>query len=218
MRTGAGGEEMTERLIRTGKVSTVDYENGTISVTYPALDNDTTDKLPVFSMADEYKMPAVGQDVLVLHMPTGQSAGIVLGRMWNEKNPPRKYGEHVYSQEFGSEPEEAYMEYDGADGDLKFKDKNTGPVTLTELLGLAENDKHIREFGDEPGEAYIEYRPEEGRLYFKDKRAGLASLSTILGLSEEDELKDPDPDSEPDPGEDPLPGTDPDQSGGGGNG
>ena len=101
------------------------------------------------------------------------------------------------------------MEYDGAGGDLKFKDKNTGPVTLAELLGLAENDKHIREFGDEPGEAYIEYRPEEGRMYFKDKRAGLVSLSTILGLSGDDELKDPDP--EPDP----IPGTDSEQAGGG---
>lgn len=200
---------MTERLIRIGKVSTIDYENGTVSVTYPALDNDTTDKLPVFSMADEYKMPDVGQDVLVLHMPTGQSAGIVLGRMWDGKNPPRKSGENVYSQELGREPGEAYEEYDGADGDLKFKDKNVGPVTLTELLGLAENDKHIREFGDEPGEAYIEYRPEEGRMYFKDRRAGLVSLSKILGLSEEDELKDPDP------GQDSAQGTDQEKTGGG---
>ena len=102
------------------------------------------------------------------------------------------------------------MEYDGADGDLKFKDKNTGPVTLTELLGLAETDKHRREFGDEPGEAYIEYRPEEGRMYFKDKRAGLVSLSTILGLSEEDELKD----LEPEPNPEPVPGADPGQTGG----
>ena len=80
------------------------------------------------------------------------------------------------------------------------KDKNTGPVTLAELLGLAETDKHKREFGDEPGEAYIEYRPEEGRLYFKDKRAGLVSLSKILGLSEEDELKDPKPEPDTDQG------------------
>ena len=65
---------------------------------------------------------------------------------------------------------------------------------MTDLLGLAETDKHRREFGDEPGEAYIEYRPDEGRMYFKDKRAGLVSLSRILGLSPEDELKDPEPD------------------------
>lgn len=197
---------MAERLIRIGKVSTVDYEAGMVSVTYPEMDANTTNKFPVFAMSDEYKMPAVGQEVLVLHLPTGQAAGIVLGKMWNKANTPRKAGEHVYSQEFGDEPGESYMEYDGADGDLKFKDKNIDAVTLTELLGLKETDKHRREFGDEPGEAYIEYRPEEGRMYFKDKRAGLVSLSTILGLSPEDELKDPEP--EPDP----VPGTD--QTGG----
>ncbi len=203
---------MTDRLIRIGKVSTVDYEAGMISVTYPHMDHNTTKKFPVFAMSDEYKMPAVGDEVLVLHLPTGQSSGIVLGKMWNKSNVPKKAGEQVYSQEFAHEPDESYMEYDGAEGDLKFKDKNTGPVTLTQLLGLAENDKHRREFGDEPGEAYIEYRPEEGRMYFKDKRAGLVSLSTILGLSEDDELKDPDP--EPDPNPEPAPGTDPGQTGG----
>lgn len=190
---------MMERLIRIGKVSTVDYEAGMVSVTYPEMDANTTNRFPVFSMSDEYKMPAVGQEVLVLHLPTGQAAGVVLGKMWNTVNKPRKSGEHVYSQEFGDGPEESYMEYDGADGDLKFKDKNTGPVTLTELLGLAETDKYRREFGDEPGEAYIEYRPEEGRMYFKDKRAGLVSLSRILGLTEEDELKDPEPVPDPAP-------------------
>lgn len=118
------------------------------------MDANTTNKFPVFAMLDEYKMPAVGQEVLVLHLPTGQAAGIVLGKMWNKMNTPRKAGEHVYSQEFGDEPGESYMEYDGADGDLKFRDKNTDVVTLTELLGLKETDKHRREFGDEPGEAY----------------------------------------------------------------
>lgn len=201
---------MTERLIRIGRVSTVDHEAGMVSVTYPEMDANTTNKFPVFAMSDEYKMPAVGQEVLVLHLPTGQAAGVVLGKMWNKTNTPRKAGEHVYSQEFGDEPGESYMEYDGADGDLKFRDKNTDVVTLTELLGLKETDKHRREFGDEPGEAYIEYRPEEGRMYFKDKRAGLVSLSTILGLRPEDELKDPEPEKDTIPG----PDTDQGQTGG----
>ena len=100
---------MTERLIRIGKVSTVDYEAGMVSVTYSVTDGNTTDKLPVFAMADECKMPAVGKDVLVLHLPTGQAAGVVLGKMWNKKNAPRKSGEGVYSQEFGAESGEAYM-------------------------------------------------------------------------------------------------------------
>lgn len=191
---------MNQRLIRIGKISTIDYEAGMASVTYPEMDGNTTDKFPVFSLTGEYKMPTVGQEVLVLHLPTGQASGVILGGMWNKKNIPPKSGEHIFRKELGDEPEEAYLEYDRSDGDLKLKDKNTGPVTLAELLGLAETDKHKREFGDEPGEAYIEYRPQEGRLYFKDKRAGLVSLSQILGLSEKEELKDPDP--EPDTGQD----------------
>ena len=180
---------MNQRLIRIGKISTIDYESGMASVTYPEMDGNTTDKFPVFSLTGEYKMPAVGQEVLVLHLPTGQASGVILGGMWNKKNIPPKSGEYVFRKELGDEPEESYLEYDSADGDLKLKDKNTGPVTLAELLGLAE-----------PGEAYIEYRPEEGRLYFKDKRAGLVSLSKILGLSEEDELKDPKPEPDTDQG------------------
>ena len=59
---------MAERLIRMGKVSSIDYENGMISVTYPDLDNSTTDNFPVFSLTDEYKMPGIGQEVLILHI------------------------------------------------------------------------------------------------------------------------------------------------------
>lgn len=194
---------MNERLIRIGKISTVDYEAGMASVTYPEMDGDTTDKFPVFSLTGEYKMPVIGQEVLVLHLPTGQASGVILGGMWNKENTPKKSGEHVFKKELGDEPEESYLEYDRSDGDLKLKDKNTGPVTLTELLGLAETDKHKREFGDEPGEAYIEYRPQEGRLYFKDKRAGLVSLSQILGLGEKEELKDPEPDTDQGTGQNP---------------
>ena len=57
------GVKMAERLVRMGKVSSIDYENGMVSVTYPDLDDSTTDLFPFFSMADEYKMPGIGQDV-----------------------------------------------------------------------------------------------------------------------------------------------------------
>ena len=200
---------MNQRLIRIGKVSAVDYETGMASVTYPEMDGNTPDKFPIFSLTGEYKMPAIGAEVLALHLPTGQSCGVILGGMWNQENPPKKSGEHVFYKELGDEPEEAYLEYDGADGDLKFKDKNTGPATLTELLGLAETDKHRREFGDEPGEAYIEYQPETGELYFKDKKAGPVSLSKLMGLPEDDKDTGQDKDPEKDPSENP--GTDPNQ-------
>ena len=50
---------MAEKNIRIGRVSSIDYGNGMISVTYPDLDDSVTDDLPVFSMGDEYKMPPV---------------------------------------------------------------------------------------------------------------------------------------------------------------
>lgn len=103
---------MAERLIRIGRVSSVNAAKGMVSVTYPDLDNSTTGEFPVFSFTDEYKMPNVGQEVLVLHLSNGQSAGIVLGRYWNGSNvPPVSSG---FRKEMGDNFGSAYMEYDGS--------------------------------------------------------------------------------------------------------
>lgn len=103
---------MAERLIRIGRVSSVNAAKGMVSVTYPDLDNSTTGEFPVFSFTDEYKMPNVGQEVLVLHLSNGQSAGIVLGRYWNGSNqPPVTSG---FRKELGDAFGEAFIEYDGA--------------------------------------------------------------------------------------------------------
>lgn len=123
---------MAERLIRIGRVSSVDHRRGMVSVTYTNLDDSTTGEFPVFSFADEYKMPGIGQEVLVLHLSNGQSAGIVMGRIWNGENQPPKPGEGVFRKELGSVYGEAYIEYDGEN--MVFKDAHNGPVTLKELL------------------------------------------------------------------------------------
>ncbi|MCD8364782.1 MAG: hypothetical protein LUC83_03015 [Clostridiales bacterium] len=100
---------MAERLIRIGKVSSIDASNGMVSVTYPDLDDSTTAKFPVFSFNDEYKMPKVGQSVLVLHLSNGQSAGIVLGRYWNTANtPPVSSG---FRKELGTSYGQAYIDF-----------------------------------------------------------------------------------------------------------
>lgn len=103
---------MAERLIRIGRVSSVNAAKGMVSVTYPDLDNSTTGEFLVFSFTDEYKMPNVGQEVLVLHLSNGQSAGIVLGRYWNGSNqPPVSDG---FRKELGDAFGEAYIGYDGS--------------------------------------------------------------------------------------------------------
>lgn len=123
---------MAEMLIRIGRVSSVNDTSGLVSVTYTGLDDSTTDEFPVFSFTDEYKMPGIGQEVLVLHLSNGQSAGIVMGRMWNNQNQPPKSENSVFRKELGKVYGEAYIEY--GDGNIVFKDENAGPVTLKELL------------------------------------------------------------------------------------
>ena len=136
---------MAERLIRMGKVSSIAYANEMISVTYPDLDNSTTDNFPVFSLTDEYKMPGIGQEVLVLHMSNGQSAGIVMGRYWNKGNRPPVSGENIFRKELGKAFGEAYIQYSG--GDITLHDKK-GTSTLGSILGrlseLEEENKSIK--------------------------------------------------------------------------
>lgn len=124
-------ETMAERLVRMGRVSSIDYENGMVSVTYPDLDDSTTDLFPVFSMADEYKMPGIGQDVLVLHLSSGQVSGIVMGKYWNEDNAPTMSGKGKYRKELGELPGEAYIQYEA--GNITFHDQS-GTVTLGGII------------------------------------------------------------------------------------
>lgn len=122
---------MAQKNIRLGKVSSIDYKNGMISVTYPDLDDSVTDDLPVFSMTDEYKMPSVGMEVIVLHLSNGCTAGVVMGRYWNEANKPPISGKNVFRKELGEKIGEAYIQY--KDGNITLKDQK-GSTTLQSIL------------------------------------------------------------------------------------
>lgn len=122
---------MAERLVRVGRVSSVNHSAGMVRVTYPDLDDSTTDEFPVFSMGDEYKMPGIGQEVLVLHLSNGQSAGIVMGKYWNENNTPPVSGEGVFHKELGEVFGEAYIHYEN--GDITLHDQQ-GESTLGSIL------------------------------------------------------------------------------------
>lgn len=139
---------MADRLIRVGRVSRIDYTNGMISVTYPDLDDCTTSLLSVVSFNDEYKMPEIGDDVLVLHLPSGQARGLVLGKYWNKKNPPASSGQGVYRKEFASVPGEAYMKYNPETEELLIKAPkirfltDDADISVDELAGTpAENEE-----------------------------------------------------------------------------
>lgn len=102
---------MAEKLIRIGKVSSVNYGQGMVRVTYPDRDDSVTAELPVFSFTDEYKMPKVGSQVLVVHLSNGAAAGVCLGHYWNEKNISKATGEGVFRKELGQSYGEAYIEF-----------------------------------------------------------------------------------------------------------
>lgn len=105
---------MNERCLRIGTVSSIDYDNAMISVTYPQYDGATTAKMPAYSFTDEYKMPIIGSDVLVMHDEAGQAAGFILGRRWNKKNTCDHTGKGVFRKELA--PSDKYSKcYDDYD-------------------------------------------------------------------------------------------------------
>ena len=97
--------------VRIGRVSSINYEKGMIRVTYPDRDDSVTAEIPVLAYTDEYKMPSVGSQVLVLHLSNGAAAGVCLGHYWNNNNTPAISGENVFRKELAQAPGEAYMEY-----------------------------------------------------------------------------------------------------------
>lgn len=116
-------------VIRIGKVSAIDYEAGRVRVVYHQLDDSVTALIPLISA--EYKMPKVGDQVLVLHLSDGTEAGVVLGRPWSEKNKPPEHGEGLYRKDLADKPGEAMIRY--KDGVMTIKAKTlqiVGSLTI----------------------------------------------------------------------------------------
>jgi len=109
---------------RIGLVSSVNYEAGTVRVTYPDRDDSVTGEIPLLSpIADEYFMPKVDDQVLVCHLSNGTEYGVVLGRPWDEEHKPAESGEGLYRKDFDREAGKAYLRYDANSGELKIKAK-----------------------------------------------------------------------------------------------
>lgn len=127
-------------LIRVGCASKINYKEGTIEVTYPDRDDAVTDPFPVLSFNDEYKMPDIGQDVLVLHLSNGSALGIVLGPYWNKDHKPAVSGKDVYRKEMAQTPGKAYTQY--KDGTVELRGPavrltcSSGSITVAQLLAM----------------------------------------------------------------------------------
>ena len=67
--------------IRFGKVSNINYKTGCMKVTYEDREDSVTDMIPILANAG-YKMPKVGDTVVVAHNSNGEEEGVVLGTTW----------------------------------------------------------------------------------------------------------------------------------------
>lgn len=91
---------MKSDLIRIGQISSINYKNGTAKVVYPELDDAVTDDLPFLSF--EYMMPAIGDQVLVVHKAGAMHEGVIVGQIFENDNLPDLYGSGQYQKKLDS--------------------------------------------------------------------------------------------------------------------
>ncbi len=123
--------------IRLGKVSAVDYATGMVRVVYHEKDDSVTRLIPLIS--NEYEMPQVEDQVLVLHLSNGAEAGVVMGRPWSEKNKPPEGAAGLYRKDMARTPGEAMIRYKS--GTLTLKAGSVvvnGNLTVTGALTVTE--------------------------------------------------------------------------------
>jgi len=81
---------ITTDVIRSGRVSSINYEAGKIRVVYDDKNSAVTQELPMQSF--EYDMPKIGDMVYVAHQSNSVEFGVVLGGYFNQNNVPRESG------------------------------------------------------------------------------------------------------------------------------
>ena len=116
-------------VIRIGKVSRVDYEKGMVSVYYEDRTAMVTSIMPVLSNG-RYKMPKIGESILVAHLSNGTNAAVVLGTVFNDANVPKSSGQNVYYEELS---DNTMISSDGTDITLKAA---AGSINVSTLLNL----------------------------------------------------------------------------------
>ena len=115
---------MANSEIRVGKVSSINYEAGMARVTYRDKDDTVTGEFPILTNNDEYRMPRVGQGVVVAHMSNGSSRGAISGTLWNKKYIPFEAGKELYRKELSRKKDAAYIRYSDESGEYLVKVAN----------------------------------------------------------------------------------------------
>ena len=104
--------------LRFGRVSSIDYETGRVSVYYSDRSKCVTDYLPMVSNGI-YIMPKIGAKVAVIHLTHDLSQGVVLGTLWEGANQPTDGSPDVIR--FALDGETAFIKYDKVDKILTVK-------------------------------------------------------------------------------------------------
>ncbi|MBE5974359.1 MAG: phage baseplate protein [Paenibacillaceae bacterium] len=121
-------------VVRVGRISSVNQENGMVRVYYPDRDS-TTSELGMFCFLGEYKPPRVNDQVIVLHLSNDTSSGVVLGGFWNEvRKAPR---EMTYKKEMDSNSYESLQNgtFTLHSQEISLEGEK-GAISLTEILDL----------------------------------------------------------------------------------
>lgn len=121
-------------VVRVGRISSVNQENGMVRVYYPDRDS-TTSELGMFCFLGECKPPRVNDQVIVLHLSNDTSSGVVLGGFWNEvRKAPR---EMTYKKEMDSNSYESLQNgtFTLHSQEISLEGEK-GAISLTEILDL----------------------------------------------------------------------------------
>ena len=124
-------------LNKIGRISSINYKNGTAQVVYKDRDNMVTGDIPF--LANEYLMPKVGDMVVVLHMKNSSKAGVIIGPIYNDDNRPGISGKNKFIKEM---TDKACMKAEGGKLTISADDIvltcSSGTATLAEIIS------HIR--------------------------------------------------------------------------
>lgn len=125
-----------EDVIRIGFVSSRSLEQGMVQVTYPDRDRMVTEPFPVLCFGNEFCIPEINDQVLVLHLSGDLSSGVVIGKMWNDVDRPQDQGE--WYKEIGN------VVLSINQGQLKIHAPeiifscSAGDISISEIIGLRE--------------------------------------------------------------------------------
>lgn len=131
--------------LRFGRVSSIDYDTGKISVYYSDRSKCVTDYLPMVSNGI-YIMPKIGSKVAVIHLTHDLSEGVVLGTIWEGVNQPRNGSPDIIRFEFDGDA--AFIEYSKANRILTVK-ASTVNIQQAEPEPIQEQNSEAEQGGGE---------------------------------------------------------------------